>query len=71
MTEFITVVIATTVKYVETHPNHVHEVSEILKPVMHKTLTQDMFCVGKQSILQKIKGLSSSAVTVQWTQAQF
>jgi hypothetical protein len=56
---------ATTVKYVETHPNHANEAYQISKPVIDQILTQNMFCADKQSILEKIKELCSSPVTIQ------
>jgi hypothetical protein len=46
MTEFITALIATTLKYVEAHLDHVHGASQLFRPVTDKTLNQDMFCAA-------------------------
>jgi hypothetical protein len=42
-TEFIITLIATASKYVESHPDFVHEMSRIFRPVADITLTRDMF----------------------------
>jgi hypothetical protein len=42
MTEFINGIIATMIKYIDAHHDHIHEPSQIFRPVTDKTLTQDM-----------------------------
>jgi hypothetical protein len=65
MTEFITAVIAITMKYVDAHPDHAHETSQIFTPVSDKTLTREMLCAAEQSVMERIQSLRSSPVTVQ------
>jgi hypothetical protein len=64
MTEFITAAIATILKYVEAHPDHANEASQIFRLVTHKTLTPDMLCVPDQPILERITRLHSSSVAI-------
>jgi hypothetical protein len=54
MTEFILAVIARIGKYVEAHPDHVHEVSQIFRSVTNKRLTHDVFCAAEQSIIKGV-----------------
>jgi hypothetical protein len=65
MTKFITVVIATTLKYVESHPDYAHETSQFLRPVTDKTRTHSMLRPADQPVLEKIKGLHSTLVAIQ------
>jgi hypothetical protein len=37
MSDFITAVIASTLRYAEAHPDHVHEASEIFRPMTDET----------------------------------
>jgi hypothetical protein len=65
MTKFITVVIATTLKYVESYPACAHETSQFLRPVTDKIRTHSMLCPADPPVLEKIKGLHSTLVTIQ------
>jgi hypothetical protein len=58
MTEFISAVIGAPLKYVEAHPDHVHNAND-------KTLTLDMLCAADQSVLEEKRRLRSSRVTIQ------
>jgi hypothetical protein len=65
MTAFITAVIAITSKHVPAHPDDVHEASRIFRPVTDKILARVMLCASDQRILEKIKRLRASPVTIQ------
>jgi hypothetical protein len=65
MTEFITCVIATMMKYVDAHPGHIHERSQNFRPDTDKTLTHDILRAADELIPEKIRGLRSSPVTIQ------
>jgi hypothetical protein len=65
MTEFVTDVVAITIKYADAHSDHIHEPSQIFRPVADKTLTQDVLRAADELILEKIQGLRSSPVTIQ------
>jgi hypothetical protein len=65
MTEFITAVIATTLAYVDAHPDHAHEPSQIFRPVSDKTLTGDLLSAADQAVLEKISRLRSAPITIQ------
>jgi hypothetical protein len=65
MTESIPGIVETTMKIVDTHPDHVHEPSQNFRPVTDKTHTQDMLRAADELILEKIRGLRSSPVTIQ------
>jgi hypothetical protein len=65
MTGFTTPVVATTFKYAEARPDHVHQWSQIFRAVTDKILTQDVLYAADQPILEKIKRLRSSPVTIQ------
>jgi hypothetical protein len=59
MTEFITAVIASTLKYVEADPDHVPEPSQIFRPVTDRAPDQALLCAAYQSIPEKINRLRS------------
>jgi hypothetical protein len=65
MAEFITGVIATTIKYLDAHPDHIHEPSQIFWAATDKNITQNMLRAADEVILEKIRGLRSSPVTIQ------
>jgi hypothetical protein len=55
MNEFMTGVIATTMKYVDAHPDHIHQSSQIFRPVTNKTLTQNMLHAADELIIEEIR----------------
>jgi hypothetical protein len=65
MTEFIAIVIATSLNTVKARPDHLHEAFQIFRPVTDKTSLQDILCTAEHPILEAIKGLDSSAITIQ------
>jgi hypothetical protein len=55
MTECITCFIATAMKYVNAHPDHIHELSQIFRPLTNKSLIQDVLRAADELILEKIR----------------
>jgi hypothetical protein len=62
MIEFITAVTAITLKYIEAHPDYVHQASQIFRPVADKTRVKTCFA---KSVLEKVKGGRLLSATIQ------